>query len=41
MEKNSCFVNKYINTADQVISFQLSPSIFKVVYTDHLQARLF
>ena len=40
MEKKSCFFNKYIDTADEVIKFQLSPSIFKVVYTDHLQALL-
>ena len=33
--------NKYINTAGEVIMFQLTPSIYKVVYTDHLQAHLF
>ena len=35
MEKKSCFFNKYINIADEVIRFQLSPSIFKAVYMDH------
>ena len=31
---------KNFNTADEVIRFQLTPSIFKDLYTDHLQALL-
>ena len=41
MENTSWFFNKYIDTADELIRFQLSPSIFKIVYTDHLQALLY
>ena len=41
MENTSCFFNKYIDTADEVIRFQFSLSILKIVYTDHLQALLF
>ena len=41
MEQTPALSIKNINAADEVIRFQLTLSIFEVVYTDHLQALMF